>query len=101
LNYLQSDKIRNGKWKSWTTEWMVRRIKDQREEIAVRDLTKFAKKGRRQEVTRELIKLLNQADERQTQWYIDNLHNAPRTIQAMGKNQIDLTGVVTTYLRHL
>ena len=52
--------------KSWTNEWMVRRIQDQPLSIAVRDLRTFIRKDREEEVTEETIKELNELREDQT-----------------------------------
>lgn len=75
---------------------MVRRIYDQDEKIAVRDLSIFAKKGRRPEVTKELVKTLNKKTEEQALWFIKNLHQKQKMVKGTGKNQMDLKGTITT-----
>ena len=65
------------KLKSWTNEWMVRRIQDQSPPIAVRDLKTFIRKDREEEITEETIKELNELEEDQALWYIQNLRTKP------------------------
>ena len=68
------------KLKSWTNEWMVRRIQDQPPPIAIRDLKMFVRKDREEEITEEMIKELNKLEENQTLWYIQNLRTKPRQV---------------------
>jgi hypothetical protein len=63
--------------KSWTPEWMMRRIHDQTKEIAIRDLRIYTKRGRREEVTPALITKLNETTKEKALWYIKNLHENP------------------------
>ena len=84
------------KLKSWTNEWMVRRIQDQPTPIAIRDLKTFIRKDREEEITEETIKELNKLEENQMLWYIQNLRIKPRQVRATGKNQMDVSRVVKT-----
>ena len=77
-------------------EWMVRRIQDQPPPITIRDLKTFVRKDREEEIMEEMIKELNKLEENQTLWYIQNLRTKPRQVRAMGKNQMDVSGVVKT-----
>ena len=84
------------KLKSWMSEWMVRRIQDQPSPVAMQDLKTFIRKDREEEIPEETIKELNELEEDQTLWYIQNLRTKPRQVRAMGKNQMDISGVVKT-----
>ena len=75
---------------------MVRRIQDQSPPIAVRDLKTFIRKDREEEITEETIKELNELEEDQALWYIQNLRTKPRQVRTTGKNQMDVSGVVKT-----
>ena len=77
-------------------EWMVRQIQDQPSPIAIRDLKTFIRKDREEEITEETIKELNELEENQTLWYIQNLRTKPRQVQATGRNQMDVSGIVKT-----
>ena len=68
------------KLKSWTNEWMVRRIQDQPPPIAVRNLKTFIRRDREEEITEETIKELNELEEGQALWYIQNLRTKPRQV---------------------
>ena len=75
-------KLRNPetKLKSWTNEWMVRRIQDQHPSIAMQDLKTFIRKDREEEITEETIRELNELEENQTLWYIQNLRTKLRQV---------------------
>ena len=75
---------------------MVRRIYQQPETVAIRDLKTYTKRNRREEVTPQLVKELNESTEEQALWYIKNLHEKSKIIYATGKHQMDLKGVITT-----
>ena len=75
---------------------MVRRIQDQPPPIAVRNLKTFIRRDREKEITEETIKELNELEEGQALWYIQNLRTKPRQVRTMGKNQMYVSGVVKT-----
>ena len=79
-NTVQKLRSPEAKLKSWTNEWMVRRIQDQPTPIAIRDLKTFIRKDREEEITEETIKELNELEENQTLWYIQNLRTKPRQV---------------------
>ena len=95
-NTVQKLRSPETKLKSWTSEWMVRRIQDQPPSIAMQDLKTFIRRDREEEITEEMIRELNKLTEDQTLWYIQNLRTKPRQVQTTGKNQMDVTGVVKT-----
>ena len=84
------------KLKSWTNEWMVRQIQDQHPSIAMQDLKTFIRKDREEEIMEETIKELNELEENQTLWYIQNLRTKPRQVRATGKNQMDVSSIAKT-----
>ena len=84
------------KLKSWTNEWMVRRIQDQPPPIAIWDLKTFVRKDREEEIMEETIKELNKLEENQTLWYIQHLRTKPWQVQVTGKNQMDVSGIIRT-----
>ena len=75
---------------------MVRRIHDQDEKIAIRDLKTYARKDRRIEIEGQTIKDINSLPERDALWYIRNLRDKPRQVRTTGQNQMDVSGVVIT-----
>ena len=76
-NTVQKLRSLETKLKSWTNEWMVRRIQDQPPPIAIRDLKTFVRKDREEEITKETIEELNELEENQVLWYIQNLRTKP------------------------
>ena len=86
----------NAKLKSWTNEWMVRRIQDQDLSIAIRDLKTYARKDREIEIEEQTITDINSLPEQDALWYIRNLRDKPRQVRATGKNQMDVMGVIIT-----
>ena len=76
-NTVQKLRSPETKLKSWTNEWMVRRIQDQPPSIAIQDLKTFVRKDREEEITEEAIEELNKLEENQTLWYIQNLRTKP------------------------
>ena len=76
-NTVQKLRSLETKLKSWTNEWMVRRIQDQPPPIAIRDLKMFVRKDREEEITKETIEELNELEENQVLWYIQNLRTKP------------------------
>ena len=84
-NAVQELRSPETKLKSWTNEWMVRRIQDQPSPITIRDLKTFIRKDREEEITEETIKELNELEENQMLWYIQNLRTKPRQVRATGK----------------
>ena len=69
-NIVQPLRSRKTKLKSWTSEWMVRRIADQELLIAIRDLKTFVRKDREEEITEEVIRELNKMTEENALWCI-------------------------------
>ena len=65
-NTVQKLRSPETKLKSWTNEWMVRRIQDQPPSIAIRDLKTFIRKDREEEIMEEMIRELNKLTEDQT-----------------------------------
>ena len=92
----QTLRSRQTKLKSWTNEWMVRRIADQELSIAIRDLKTFIRKDREGEITENMIRELNELKEEDTLWCIKNLREKPCQVRGTGKNQMDIQGTVTT-----
>ena len=67
---VQSLRSPNTKLKSWTNEWMVRRIQDQDTMIAIRDLKTYARKDQEIEIEEQTIKDINSLPEQDALWYI-------------------------------
>ncbi len=94
---------KKGKLETWKGPWMVRRMWDQKEEVAVQCLKQWTHKMRKDEATPETVKALNEMKEEDALWYLLNLKWKEQYIQGKGKNQITMTGVVTmlnTFNRH-
>ena len=93
---VQSLRSPNAKLKSWTNEWMVRRMQDQDPAVAIRDLKTYARRDREIEIEEQTIIDINSLSEQDALWYIRNLRDKPRQVRATGKNQMDVSGVVIT-----
>ena len=83
---MQSLRSPTAKLKSWTNEWMVRRMRDQDVEVAIRDLKTYARKDRGIEIEEQTIRDINSLSEQDALWYIRNLRDKPRQVRATGKN---------------
>src|SRR6266550_3748910 len=87
---------KKGKLETWKGPWMVRRIWEQKEEVAVQCLRQWTHKTRENEATKETVKALNKMKEEAVLWYLLNMKRKERYVQGKGKNQITMTGVITT-----
>ncbi len=87
---------KKGRLETWKGPWMVRRIWEQKEEIAVQCLRQWTHKMRENEATVETVRALNKMKEEDVLWYLSNMKWKERYVQGKGKNQITMTGVVTT-----
>ena len=80
--------------KAWTPEWVLRRIKEQTTSRALTDLTTYTKKGKRKELTEDVIQELRGMSKEDAIWYINLLHSEPKRVIATGKHQMDLKGSI-------
>ncbi len=87
---------KKGKLETWKGPWMVRRIWEQKEEMAVQCLRQWTHKTRENKATKETVEALNKMKEEDALWYLLNMKMKERYIQGRGKNQITMTGVITT-----
>ena len=87
---------KKGKLETWKGLWMVRRMWDQKEEVAVQSLRQWTHKMRENEAMPEMVKALNGMKEEEELWYLLNMKEKERYVQGKGKNQITMMGVVTT-----
>ena len=87
---------RKGKLETWKGPWMVRRMWEQNEETAVQCLRQWMHKTRENEATKETVEALNKMKEEDALWYLLNMKRKERYVQGKGKNQITMTGVITT-----
>ena len=86
---------KKGKLEMWKGPWMVRRMWDQKEEVAIQCLKQWTHKTRKDEATPETVKALNGMKEDDTLWYLLNMKWKEQYVQGKGKNQITMMGVVT------
>ena len=80
--------------KAWTPEWVFRRIKAQTTSQALADLTTYTKKGKRKELTEDVVQELRRMTKGDAIWYINLLHSEPKRVIATGKHQMDLKGSI-------
>ena len=80
--------------KAWTPEWVFRRIKEQATGQMLTDLTTYTKKGKRKELTEDVIQELRRMAKEDAIWYINLLHSEPKRVIATGKHQMDLKGSI-------
>ena len=87
---------KSDKLETWKGLWMVRRIWEQPEEVAVQSLKQWVHKTRKEEATAETVNALNGMTEENALWYLQNLKKRERYVRGKGKHQIMISGVVTT-----
>src|SRR6266550_6054855 len=64
---------KKGKLEMWKGLWMVRRMWDQKEDVAVQCLKQWTHKTRKDEATPETVRALNGMKEEEALWYLLNL----------------------------
>ena len=98
INQYDSDseqmKRETDKIKARTPEWVLRRIKEQTINQVLADLTTYTKKGKRKELTEEVVQELREMTKEDAVWYINLLHLEPKRVIATGKHQMDLKGSI-------
>ena len=73
---------------------MFQRVKEQTTSQALADLTTYTKKGKRKELTEDVIRELKGMTQEDAVWYINLLHSEPKRVIATGKHQMDLKGSI-------
>ena len=91
---------KKGKPETWKGPWMVRRMWDQTEEIAVQSLKQWVHKTRSEEATMETVKVLNGMKEEEALWYLLNMKWKEQYVRGKGRNQITITGIITMLDTH-
>ena len=66
-------RVTKKKLKTWQGLWMVRRMWDQETEVAVNSLKQWVHKTREEEVTAEVVGVVNGMTENDALWYLNNL----------------------------
>ena len=63
-----------------------------------RHLKTYARRDREMEIEEQTIKDINSLSEQDALWYIQNLRNKPQQVTATGKNQMDVSGIISLWI---
>ena len=74
------------------------RVGAQETAVAIKDLKTYIWKDWEIEVEEQTIREINSLSEQDALWYIRNLRDKLRQVWAMGKNQMDVSGVIVTIM---